>query len=144
MKKRTILASIITAGVLFTVPAVYLANHNVKKELRPDDYIPEENAYYGGEITDPAGHIKAHKFVTPTDNQYNLQKTRSLGTGLIGDIESVWSSYTGKGTTIAIIDDGFDYDHPEYRRSDGTSAILSTSRYYYESGNSSFSGMAGL
>ena len=50
---------------------------------------------------------------------------------MLGNIEDVWTSYTGKGTTVAIIDDGFDYNHPEYRRSDGTSAILSTSRYYY-------------
>ena len=121
---------------LFALSAGFLVNHNLKRRYKVDEFIPELNAYYGGEITDPAGHVKAHKFITPSDNKYSSQKTRSLGTSLIGDIESVWSSYTGKGTTIAIIDDGFDYEHPEYKRSDGTSAILSTSRYYFESGNS--------
>ncbi len=114
----------------------FLINANLKKVYRVDEYIPELNAYYGGEITDSTGYIKANKSATPSDNKYSEQLTRSLGTGLIGDIESVWSSYTGKGTTIAVIDDGFDYDHPEYTRQDGTSAILSTSRYYFSSGNS--------
>ena len=124
------------SGVILAFSFALFINHNLKKQYKPDEFIPEENAYFGGVIEDEAGHIKAHKYVTPTDNKYNSQKTRSLGTSLIGDIESVWSSYTGKGTTVAIIDDGFDVNHPEYRRSDGTSAILSTSRYYYASGGS--------
>ena len=116
----------------------YLANLNMKKQYKPGDYVPEQDAYFVETIDDPAGLAKAHKFVTPTDNKYSSQKTRSLGTSLIGDIESVWTSYTGEGTTVAIIDDGFDYDHPEYTRANGTSAILSTSRYYYASGNSAY------
>ncbi|MDY4848706.1 MAG: S8 family serine peptidase, partial [Bacilli bacterium] len=104
---------------------------NTPKEFKYGDFISEEKAYFGSKIDDPAGLIKAKKFVVPTDSKYSTQKTRSLGSGLIGDIESVWDSYTGKGTTVAIIDDGFDYNHPEYKRADGSSAILSTSRYYY-------------
>ena len=119
----------VTASVLF---------QKNQHKYQKDEYVPEEGAYFVEEITDPTGLVKAHKFVTPTDNQYNTQKTRSLGTSLIGDIESVWTSYTGKGTKIAVIDDGFDYDHPEFTRSDGTSAILSASRYYYASGGSAY------
>ena len=136
MKRINLLKTLLVGTFVLAFASTVSANLNLKRKYRADEYIPEENAYFGGEITDPAGHIKAHKYVTPTDDQYTNQKTRSLGTSLIGDIESVWSSYTGKGTTIAVIDDGFDYDHPEYTRSDGTSAILSTSRYYYASGNS--------
>ena len=110
----------------------------VHKEYKRGDYVASENAYFDSYVDDPAGLIKAHKFTVPSDNIYNTQKSRSLGSGLIGDIESVWSSYTGKGTTVAIIDDGFDYNHPEYKRSDNSSAILSTSRYYYESGGSAY------
>ncbi len=141
MKNRKLFAVFGIGGMTLACASAILIGLNKDpiqpvKTYQPDEYIPEENAYYGGEITDPAGHIKAHKFVTPTDNKYSSQKTRSLGTSLIGDIESVWTSYTGKGTKIAIIDDGFDYEHPEYTRSDGTSAILPESRYYYESGSS--------
>ena len=136
MKKSRLIAVLGVSGMLFASASAFLITKTIQKKYQVDEYIPEEKAYYGGEITDPAGYVKAHKFVTPTDNKYNTQKTRSLGTSLIGDIESVWSSYTGKGTTIAIIDDGFDYEHPEFKRKDGTSAILSTSRYYYASGNS--------
>ena len=137
MKKRDacILGFSLTGALLLSV--LVGLNPFEPKHYKADEYVPEENAYFVETIDDPAGLIRAHKFVTPTDNRYNTQKSRSLGTDLIGNIESVWSSYTGKGTTVAIIDDGFDYDHPEYIRSDNTSAILSTSRYYYESGYSS-------
>jgi len=131
--KRFIGAGI--AVVVFSFAAALLTNFNLEKNYRPGDYIPEENAYFVEKIEDETGYIKAKKYVTPSDDKYDSQKSRSLGSGLIGDIESVWDSYTGAGTTIAIIDDGFDVDHPEYQRSDETSAILSTSRYYYASGN---------
>ena len=136
MSKKKIIITSIVGGMLFAATSAIALNWYKEKKSQPDEYIPELNAYYGGEITDEAGYIKAHKFTTPTDNKYNSQKTRFIGTSLIGDIESVWSSYTGRGTTVAIIDDGFDVNHPEYVRKDGTSAILSTSRYYYASGGS--------
>ena len=126
------------AGILLSLTVALLANFNLKKEYKYGDYVPEEDAYFVEKIEDKAGLIKAKKFITPTDSKYSTQKSRSLGKNLIGDIESVWSSYTGKGTKIAILDDGFDYTHPEYKRLDGTSAILSTSRYYYASGNSAY------
>ena len=108
-----------------------LLNVNLEKNYKPGQYVPEQNSYYAGKIQNEAGHIKAHKFITPSDPNLSTQKNYSHGTNMIGDIESTWDAYTGKGTTIAIIDDGFDRNHPEYVRSDGTSAILSASRYYY-------------
>ncbi len=136
MNKNKKLAASGIAFMLFAFAATLLVNGNLKKEYKHEDYIFNEDAYFVERIDDPTGLVKAHKLITPTDNKYNTQKTRSLGTSLIGDIESVWNAYTGEGTKVAIIDDGFDYTHPEYTRSDGTSAILSTSRYYYVSGNS--------
>ena len=140
-KHKTITKAIslsLLLGLAFSGVAIGTILKESKHVYQKDEYVPEEDAYFVEEIDDPTGLIKAHKFVTPSDNKYSSQKTRSLGTGLIGDIESVWTSYTGKGTTVAILDDGFDYDHPEYTRSDGTSAILSTSRYYYASGNTAY------
>lgn len=136
MNKNKVLTTSVIAGMLFAFAAALLVNANLQKEYKHGDYVFNENAYFVERIDDPTGFVKAHKFITPTDNKYNTQKTRSLGTSLIGDIESVWNAYTGEGTKVAIIDDGFDYTHPEYTRSDGTSAILSTSRYYYVSGSS--------
>ena len=126
------------AALATTLVAGSLIGVHQKREYKYGDYVKEQDAYFVEKIDDPAGLVKAHKFVTPTDDKYSSQKTRSLGTSLIGNIESVWDSYTGAGTTVAIIDDGFDYDHPEYTRQDGTSAILSTSRYYYASGSSAY------
>ena len=122
-------------GLAFSGIAIgtFFAQH--KRTYQQDEFIPEENAYYAGEIVNPSGLIKAHKFVTPTDNYYSEQKNWSHSVNMLGDLESVWTSYTGAGTTVAIIDDGFDYNHPEYIRSNGTSAILSTSRYYHLNNN---------
>lgn len=52
-----------------------------------------------------------------------------LGTGT--NMEDVWNAYRGDGTTIAIIDTGIDYNHPDFKFPNGTSKILDTSRYYY-------------
>lgn len=73
--------------------------------------------------------IYAKPLVVPSDPNYTTQKSYSMSN--VGDIESVWDSYTGKNITIAVIDDGFAPLHPDYTRSDGTSSILSNSRYYY-------------
>lgn len=136
MKKNSM--KVIALGLIGLMTFGAFLNVNLQRKYKPGDYVASEDAYFVQDITDEADLVKAHKFITPTDNKYSSQKTRSLGSGLIGDIESVWTSFTGKGTTVAIIDDGFDYNHPEYTRSDGTHAILSSSRYYYASGNSAY------
>ena len=135
MKKRA-LHFIALATAFFAMSASFLVNANLKRHYKPGDFVPEENAYFVEEIDDPAGLVKAHKFIMPSDNKYTTQKNYSHS--IIGDIENTWSAYTGKGTTVAIIDDGFDYNHPEYTRVDGTHAILSTSRYYYSSGGNAY------
>ena len=45
----------------------------------------------------------------------------------IGDIFGAWKKYTGKGITIAVIDKGFDVDHPEFQYADGTSKVSTDS-----------------
>lgn len=128
-KKLKVAAVTLSSFLLFG--SIFTLAQNLYREYKTGDYIKEEDAYFGKKITDPTGLIKASKYVVPSDGEYSKQKNRSLGTSLIGNIESVWDSYTGKGTTIAIIDDGFDYKHPEYVRSDGTSAISKDNRYYH-------------
>ena len=128
-KKLKVAAVTLSSFLLFG--SIFTLAQNLYREYKTGDYIKEEDAYFSKKITDSTGLIKASKYVVPGDGEYSKQKTRSLGTSLIGNIESVWDSYTGKGTTIAVIDDGFDYKHPEYVRSDGTSAISKDSRYYY-------------
>ena len=135
MKTKKYIKLSLLGPLLFAFSATFLANYNIERHYQADEYVKSKNAYYVTKVDDAAGLVKAKKFTVPTDNKYETQKSRSLGTNLIGDIESVWDTYTGAGTTIAIIDDGFDYNHPEYLRSDGTSAILPTSRYYFTDGS---------
>ncbi len=52
----------------------------------------------------------------------------------IGDIYNTWKSYQGHGQTIAVIDVGFKYDHPDFYYEDGTSKVSDKSAYFYSSG----------
>ena len=131
MKNKKIFKHAAIGTFLLTLSAGFLINYNLQKHYKRGDFIPEANAYFEKEVTNPIGRIKADKYVTPSDNKYSSQKTRSMGSEFIGNIESVWDTYTGAGTKIAIIDDGFDVDHPEFKRSDNSSAILPESRHYY-------------
>lgn len=131
MKTKKKIKFVAVGSFLLTLSAGFLIDFNLEKHYKRGDFIPEANAYFEKEVTNPTGRIKADKYVTPSDNKYSSQKTRSMGSEFIGNIESVWDTYTGAGTKIAIIDDGFDVDHPEFTRSDNSSAILPESRHYY-------------
>ena len=134
MKKRLIVPTFIASLALITgVFSVSVQSKTAKKVYAVGD-IMEDGGHYAFDIEPEIQGVYAHKFLVPADICYNTQKSRSMS--ILGDIESVWDEYKGKGTTIAVIDDGFDHDHAEYTRKDGTSAILSTSRYYYASGSS--------
>lgn len=45
----------------------------------------------------------------------------------IGDVNSVWNYYRGEGVSLAVIDSGFDINHPEFKNRDGSSRISSRS-----------------
>lgn len=47
----------------------------------------------------------------------------------IGDIETVWNYYRGDGVKVAVIDSGFDYNHPDFFKADGSSMISEESIY---------------
>ena len=59
-------------------------------------------------------------------NQYYLNH--------IGDIYSTWKSYQGNGITIAVIDVGFKYNHPDFVYEDGTSKVSDKSAYFSTNG----------
>lgn len=79
-------------------------------------------------------NIKFEIEQTPNDTYYSTQKNYSMNN--VGNIETVWDSYTGKGTKIAIIDTGIDYNHEDFTDSSGVNHIDAGSRYYYLSGTS--------
>ena len=127
MKKRVSLLSLAMAAIagggvfLFTLSAVTASPKFAFERDTGGEYI--------GEVEPEIQGVYAHKFVTPDDSRYSTQKNYSMSN--LGDIESVWDNYTGKGIKIAIIDDGFAYEHPEYIRHDGNSAIHEDSAYFY-------------
>lgn len=123
--KKALIPFVFLVGLV--VPT--LVGVNVKHKYRPGEYVPEVDGYFGGSAPLEGCTTKAHKHIVPSDSQYSTQKNYSMNN--VGNIQETWDYFTGEGTTIAIIDDGFDYNHPEYQRSDGTSAILSSSRAYF-------------
>ena len=54
----------------------------------------------------------------------------------IGDIYNTWRDYQGHGVTIAVIDVGFKYDHPDFYYEDGTSKVSDLSASFKTSGSS--------
>ena len=53
----------------------------------------------------------------------------------IGDIYNAWKDYQGNGQTIAVIDVGFKYNHPDFTYEDGTSKVSDKSAYFSTSGS---------
>ena len=61
----------------------------------------------------------------------------------IGDIDEVWNYYRGEGVSVAVIDSGFDINHPEFYNSDGSSRISDRSVYIYTNSNGTISKQIG-
>lgn len=60
-------------------------------------------------------------------NQYYLNH--------IGDIYNTWKNYQGYGQTIAVIDVGFKYDHPDFKYENGKSKVSNKSAYFSTNGS---------
>ena len=89
-------------GTIFlSLTASLLINANLERTYKYGDYVESEHAYFVEKVEDKTGLIKAHKFITPTDNKYSTQKSYSHGTNMLGNLEDTWTSYTGKGTKVA-------------------------------------------
>ena len=53
----------------------------------------------------------------------------------IGDIYSTWKEYRGDGQTIAVIDEGFKYNHEDFFYADGTSKVSDKSASFTTNSN---------
>ena len=53
----------------------------------------------------------------------------------VGDIYNIWNFYRGKGTTIAVIDSGFNPYHEDFYYEDGTSKVSDKSASFVTDGN---------
>lgn len=86
--------------------------------------------------------VKRTPFLSPTDPYYTgaskaddplyqtgKQYYQNVSMDNVGDIESTWDKYTGKGSLIAVIDSGIEYDHEDFKR-DGESIISDKSAYF--------------
>ena len=74
-----------------------------------DNPAPEPIAIAGTENSDAP---QAQAAYTPLDEYYSSQQYISMNH--VGDIESVWDYYKGDDVRVAVIDSGFDWDHPDF------------------------------
>lgn len=53
----------------------------------------------------------------------------------MGELNEVWKHYRGDNVLVAVIDSGFDYNHPEFFNNDGSSKVSEKSAYIYTRNN---------
>ncbi|MCR4911271.1 MAG: S8 family serine peptidase [Bacilli bacterium] len=88
----------------------------------------DSNVYLRGRAT---GRIKYVPAISPQDPYYTgvskvNRKSQKIMFNHIGDIETIWNTYTGKDVVVAVIDSGIDIDHPDFQ-----GAISDRSGYFY-------------
>ena len=123
--KKLRLITLLGAFMLLSTSALAIGL-KVNKTLKVGDRTSDGG--YVIEIGTSDRSNKKYPLVKPTDPYYTGEKEADdpyYGTGKhyqnvsmdnVGDIESTWDHYTGKGTLIAIIDSGIEYDHEDFKR----------------------------
>ena len=106
----------------------FLLGVNTKREVRVGDITADGGIVYQIVVED-VGRTRVQPFVTPTDTEYNTQKTYSMNN--VGNIEATWDYYTGEDVLIAIIDSGIVYNHEDFYDSLGNSILSNDSGYIY-------------
>ncbi|HOF65357.1 MAG TPA: S8 family serine peptidase [Bacilli bacterium] len=106
----------------------FLLGVNTKREVRVGDITSDVGIVYQIGVED-VGRTRVQPFVTPTDTEYNTQKTYSMNN--VGNIEATWDYYTGEDVLIAIIDSGIVYNHEDFYDSLGNSILSNDSGYIY-------------
>ena len=125
--KKKLIPTCLTLGsaLLFTS----LFNFATAKDIKVNAIEEKSNIEVVKENVDTSNIIRMKPMLTPIDTYYETQKGYSMSN--VGDIETIWNHYTGKGVTIAVIDSGIQYDHEDFFREDGTSIVSNKSAYFY-------------
>ena len=99
-----------------------------------DKTIPEKDKSFCGaiecEVKYPNSRAELGRpAYVPTDQYYSSNQNISMNH--IGNIERTWDFYKGENLTVAIIDTGIDYLHPDLYDENGNSRIrMSDARWY--------------
>lgn len=127
MNKNKLLVSLSISRAL--VISALFGLSSLSKENKPEKVEATNNIEVVKEDVDMSKVHKLKPMVVPTDTYYSTQKEYSMSN--VGNIERVWDYYTGKGTTIAVIDSGIEYDHEDFFDEDGNSVISPSSAFFY-------------
>lgn len=88
--------SVFINGALFIPAAPHPPEAGHGKKAKPDDQVTTVEAALTGTPSDPL-----------LSSQWHLSGEYGI------NVETVWNSYTGAGIRVALIDDGFEYTHPD-------------------------------
>lgn len=117
---RKITTLLLTATILSIQSLSY-----IQKDKKIEDYFA-----FNSSITRHIPH-KLHLNYSPEDPYYTGEKVASgnnqkIAYGLIGDMETIWNKYTGKGVMVAVIDTGVDINHQDFYGN-----VSNRSAYFY-------------
>lgn len=112
MKKLKVLSLILSTAFL---SATFLTNYEFKDKtfdspIFIDDALPNEGK-----------GVRWYPSYTPYDTSYSSSQYVSMNH--VGNIENVWNKYKGEEITIAVIDSGIDYNHPDFVDDEGNSNL---------------------
>ena len=95
-----------------------------------------ESAITSEEISSASSLASSSPVHQPVDPYKEPFLGRQYYLNHIGDIYSAWQEYAGRGVTIAVIDKGFNPNHEDFLKADGTSKVRNDSACFYVSGAS--------
>ena len=98
-------------------------NNNGSDNNQNNNDNNNDNSQGNNNVT-PDDNTPTETKLNPMDEPYIAQQ---YYLNHIGDIYSAWGTYRGKGTSIAVIDAGFNPYHEDFYYADGTSKVLELS-----------------
>ena len=136
MKKKIL---ILCLGLLLTSCGNNLSNNETTSSSNTDvSYLTSSSNTHNSSnnMNLSSSSINKEEKVGLKDYSYHPMSEPSINKQLVtfnpmGDLKNVWDYYRGDNVTVAVIDSGFDYDHPEFFDINGKSRVSDKSAYIY-------------
>ncbi len=136
MKKKIL---ILCLGLLLTSCGNSLSNSETTSSSNTDvSYLTSSSNIHNSSnnMNLSSSSINKEEKVGLKDYSYHPMSEPSINKQLVtfnpmGDLKNVWDYYRGDNVTVAVIDSGFDYDHPEFFDINGKSRVSDKSAYIY-------------
>jgi len=107
-----------------------------EKESSSEIIYSSEDNVSSESVSSSSSEEKEETIIETLDYSYHPLSEPSINKQLItfkpmGDMSTVWDYYRGDNVKVAVIDSGFDYDHPEFIDINGKNRVSEGSCYIY-------------